>query len=75
MRNSEQSQDVHFSNAQLIAGLQHTLEKNSARILSAAKNRWERQFAGRDPSDACVTVRISSRGSLGGISPRQIACQ
>jgi hypothetical protein len=44
----------------LIAGLRHALDLNYARVLDAARREWERSFAGTDPSDACVSVRITS---------------
>lgn len=47
----------------LITGLKHALDMNYARVLDAARNEWERSFAGKDPSDACVSVRISSGDS------------
>ena len=46
----------------LIRGLKHLLEIKYARVLDAARSEWERSFAGKDPSDACVSVRISSGG-------------
>ena len=55
-------------NRRLIAGLREALNVNYARLLETAKQDWERHFAGADPSDACVSVRItsaeSSRSSL-----------
>jgi hypothetical protein len=50
----------------LITGLRHALDVNYARVLAAAQERWERNF-GADPSDACVSVRISSGKPLAGI--------
>ncbi|MBA2432215.1 MAG: hypothetical protein H0V56_08880 [Chthoniobacterales bacterium] len=46
---------------QLVEGLRHGLERNYSRIFATARREWERRFGGRpDPSDACVSVRISS---------------
>ena len=42
-----------FAQAMLCA-----LEKKYARLISVAEKEWECKFAGTDPSDACVTVRI-----------------
>jgi hypothetical protein len=50
-------------NRRLIDGLRHALDMNYARLLETAKRRWERNFAVHDPSDACVSVRISSGDS------------
>jgi hypothetical protein len=58
----------------LITGLRHALDVNYARVLATAAARWERNF-GKDPSDACVSVRISSGQPLAGVlkkSPRSL---
>jgi hypothetical protein len=47
------------SDAELIAGLRKALDGKYGRILQAARREWERSFARQDPSDACVSVRIS----------------
>ena len=51
----------------LIAGLRNALDVNYARVLASAQERWERNFAGKDPSDACVSVRISTGKPLAGV--------
>jgi hypothetical protein len=51
----------------LIEGLRQALDMNYARVLATAQTRWEENFAGKDPSDACVTVRINSGKPLAGI--------
>jgi hypothetical protein len=51
----------------LISGLRHALDVNYARVLATAAARWDQQFAGKDPSDACVSVRISSGKPMAGI--------
>jgi len=43
-----------------ISGLRQSLNLNHSRMLDVAKNYWERKYAGKDPSDACVSVRITS---------------
>jgi hypothetical protein len=56
-----QTHDRSFVDSRrLIAGLRHALDMNYARALDAARREWERSFAGKDPSDACVSVRITS---------------
>ncbi len=56
-----QTHDRSFIDSRrLIAGLRHALDMNYARVLDAARREWERNFAGKDPSDACVSVRITS---------------
>jgi hypothetical protein len=50
-------------NRDAIDGLRHALDLGYARLREAAKNEWERNFAGKDPSDACVSVRITTGDS------------
>lgn len=59
--------DSIINSHRLISGLRHALDVNYERVLAAAQERWERNFAGKDPSDACVSVRISSGKPLAGI--------
>ena len=62
--------DRRTTDRELIEGLQQTLHANHARLLEAAKQEWESRFAGPDPSDACVTVRITADAP----APRQLPC-
>jgi len=56
-----QTHDSNFIDSRrLIAGLKNALDMNYARVLDSARQQWERNFAGKDPSDACVSVRITS---------------
>ena len=59
--------DDIIDSRRLITGLRHALDMNYARVLAAANTQWERNFAGKDPSDACVTVRISSGKPTAGV--------
>ena len=59
--------DTVTDTRRLIAGLRQALDMNYARVLATAQARWEENFAGKDPSDACVTVRIGSGKPLAGI--------
>ena len=49
-----------LTNRELIAELQYTLDHDYARIRENASNAWERKYAGKDPSDACVSVQIAA---------------
>lgn len=63
MNSSSQTQIVSDSiidSRRLITGLRHALDVNYSRVLGAARDSWERYFEGNDPSDACVSVRITS---------------
>ena len=48
---------------ELITGFRSALDRSYSRICQAAADEWQRRFAGNDPSDACVSVRISSSAS------------
>lgn len=63
MKSASQTQIVSeniIDSRRLITGLRHALDVNYSRVLGAARERWERYFEGNDPSDTCVSVRISS---------------
>jgi hypothetical protein len=47
----------------MIDGLRQALDLNYARLLASAQQQWEHHFAGKDPSDACVSVRVSAGDS------------
>ncbi len=67
--------DIIIDSRRLIAGLHQALDVNYARVLAAAQERWERNLANNDPSNACVSVRISSGKPLAGIlkkSPKSL---
>jgi hypothetical protein len=59
-----------IDNHRLITGLRHALDLNYARVMAAAQTRWEQNFAGKDPSDSCVSVRVGSGKPLAGILKR-----
>ena len=48
------------TNGELITGLRSALDHSYSRIVKAAGDEWQRRFGGKDPSDSCVSVRISS---------------
>lgn len=43
---------------ELIEGLQRALDRKYRQLLATARRDWERLFANKDRSDACVSVRI-----------------
>jgi hypothetical protein len=51
-------------NRRLIAGFRQALNITYARLLETVRQEWEHNFAGKDPSDACVSVRVTSGDSL-----------
>jgi hypothetical protein len=56
-----QRQDAE--NRRLIDALRQALDSNYSRLLETAQQQWERNFAGEDPSDACVSVRVTTGDS------------
>jgi hypothetical protein len=70
MNSSSQSRilsDNIIDSRRLITGLRHALDVSYTRVLDAAKERWERHFDGSEPSDACVSVRITSGNPSAGV--------
>lgn len=53
------SSNERTTSRELADGLHCTLNRKYGTLLRGAKKEWERRFAGSDPSDACVSVRIS----------------
>lgn len=69
MKSSSHSQilsDNFIDRRRLIAGLKHALDVSYTRVLEAAKDRWDRLEC-TDPSDACVSVRITSGKPSAGV--------
>ena len=48
---------------EILAGLRHALDLRYRQICQAARTDWERLIR-RDPSDACVTVRVRKNPSI-----------
>ena len=48
---------------EVIKGLDRALHFAYGRLIRAARNEWERRFAGKDPSDVCASVRIHAVGA------------
>lgn len=70
MKASQQTRilsDSIIDSHRLITGLRHALDVNYARVLDGARTQWERYFEGNDPSDACVSVRITSGKPSAGV--------
>ena len=45
--------------ADLTAPLRKVLDRKYGQVMNAARKHWERNYAGKDPSDSCVRVRVS----------------
>jgi len=48
--------------AEILACFRHALDQSYRRLFDAARSDWERLF-GKDPADACVTVRVTDTES------------
>ena len=59
-----QAGETGSSNQQMICALQSTLDATYERVFASAAAEWDRRFRGKDPADACVTVRVSSVRTL-----------
>jgi hypothetical protein len=44
--------------------LKRAIETSYQRLIESAREEWERRFAGKDPSDDSVSIRISSTTTL-----------
>ena len=53
----------YATNGELVIGLRSALDRSYGRVIRAASAEWDRRFAGKDPSDACVSVRISGESA------------
>jgi hypothetical protein len=76
MKRSSHNQIVSetiIDSRRLIAGLRHALDVNYARVLDAGRSQWECHFEGNDPSDACVSVRITSGKPTAGVIKKPAA--
>ena len=70
MKSSAQTQilsDSIIDSRRLITGLKQALDVSYERVLEAGRERWERHFADYDPSNACVSVRITSGKPTAGV--------
>jgi hypothetical protein len=54
---------THDADNRRLIRFRQALDMIYARLLETAKQEWERNFAGKDPSDACVSVRVTSGDS------------
>jgi hypothetical protein len=45
-------------------GLQRAVDQRLARLVEKARREWESRFPERDPSDACVSVHITTADAV-----------
>ena len=63
------SESEHTANE--VRGLQRALDKTYAQLRERAQAEWQRRCADRDPSDACVCVRIGQDGRPHALSSQE----
>src|SRR6266567_3601687 len=54
---------------ELIEGLQRSIDNSYRRLRETARHEWESRFAGKDPSDACVSIRVGPSGIQSPVLP------
>jgi hypothetical protein len=54
--------EQEIEKAEVLTGIGHALDLTYRRVCQAARADWERLF-GRDPADACITVRVHTSAS------------
>jgi len=45
---------------EILQRLKRAIDYRQQRLLESARDEWDRRFAGQDPSNGCVSVRITS---------------
>lgn len=50
---------IELTNRKLTGGLPRAIDNSFHAMIERARQDWQRRFAGQDPSDACVTVKIT----------------
>jgi endo-1,4-beta-mannosidase len=48
---------------EVIEGLQSAIDYRYSCLRETARHEWESRFGGNDPSDACVSVRVTAAAS------------
>ena len=54
--------EYELEKAEILAHFRHALDQSYRQLCDAARSDWERLF-GKDPADACVTVRVAGTKS------------
>jgi hypothetical protein len=57
---NDEAEDKITEHRRLISGVSKAVEIHYAQVLETAKKEWERNCSKPDPSDDCVSVRISA---------------
>src|SRR5437660_9309122 len=54
---------------ELIEGFQRAIDNSYRRLRETARHEWESRFAGKDPSDASVSIRVGPFGIQSPVLP------
>ena len=52
--------EAEMLKCETIEGLQRAIDYSYRRLIESARREWELNFAGNDPSDACVRIRVTT---------------
>jgi hypothetical protein len=55
-----QAIEAEILKCETIERLQRAIDCNYRRLFESARREWELRFAGKDPSDTCVKVRVAT---------------
>jgi hypothetical protein len=56
----DQAIEAEMLKCETIEGLQRAIDYSYRRLIESARREWELNFAGKDPSDACVRIRVTT---------------
>lgn len=59
---SQQTIEAEAIKCEAIEGLKRAIDSAYRRVFRAAQHDWERMFAGKDPSNGCVSVHTRADG-------------
>jgi hypothetical protein len=51
---------IDLTKLELTGTLKPAIDNNFQRIVKNARNQWQQKFAGNDPADSCVSVKITN---------------
>jgi hypothetical protein len=59
-RRGDEAIEAEMLKCETIEELQRAIDYSYRRLIESARREWERNFAGNDPSDACVRIRVTT---------------
>jgi hypothetical protein len=58
-RRGDEAIEAEMLKLETIEGLQRAIDYRYRHLFESARREWELNFAGKDPSDACVRIRVT----------------